>query len=263
VPRPESLTYLGHATVRLDLGGARLLTDPFLRDRLAHLRRRSPRVTEAAYSDLDGVLVSHMHFDHLDVPSLRRLPRELPVLVPRGGGALLRRLGFARVRELVAGEHAEIGGVDVVAVHADHSGRRRPGGPEADALGFVVTGAARVYFAGDTDVYEGMSEIGPLDVALLPVWGWGPSLGAGHMDPEAAARALTLLRPRIAVPIHWGTLFPIGLGRIRGDRLSEPPREFAAHAARLAPDVTVAILEPGETVEVRATPGPAGRSEAR
>jgi L-ascorbate metabolism protein UlaG (beta-lactamase superfamily) len=249
-PKPESVTYLGHATVRLDVGGARLLTDPFLRDRMIHLRRRSAAVAPEAYGDLDGVLVSHLHFDHLDVPSLRRLPRELAVLVPRGGGALLRRLGFARVRELVAGEHAEVGGVDVVAVHAEHGGRRRPGGPEADALGFVVTGAARVYFAGDTDVHAGMSELGPLDAALLPVWGWGPTLGAGHMDPESAARALAQLRPRIAVPIHWGTLFPIGLGRIRGDRLTAPPREFASHAARLAPDVTVAILQPGETVEV-------------
>jgi L-ascorbate metabolism protein UlaG (beta-lactamase superfamily) len=91
-----------------------------------------------------------------------------------------------------------------------------------------------------------MESLAPLDLALLPVWGWGPSLGEGHLDPRAAARALTLLRPRVAVPIHWGTYFPVPLGLRGHDRLEEPPREFATHAAAVAPDVEVRILEPGE-----------------
>ena len=246
----ESVTYLGHATVRLDLAGARLLTDPILRDRLGHLRRRSAPLAREDYESLDGVLVSHLHLDHLDLPSIRRLERTVPIVVPRGGGAILRRIGFRDVREVVAGESVRIAGVDVLAVPAAHDPRRRPGGVEADPLGYVASGAARVYFAGDTDVFDSMSEFGALDLALLPVWGWGPTLGTGHMDPEAAARALVMLRPRAAVPIHWGTLFPIGL---TSDRLTEPPREFARHAARLAPEVDVRILEPGGTMDLRET----------
>jgi L-ascorbate metabolism protein UlaG (beta-lactamase superfamily) len=243
----ESITYLGHATVRLDVRGTRLLTDPFLRDRLGHLRRRSAPVTREAYADVDGVLISHLHLDHLDVPSLRRLSREAIVLVPRGGGGLVRRLGFAHVHEAQAGDRLNIGGVEVLAVPAVHDGRRRPGGRPAGTLGYVAAG---VYFAGDTDLYAGMEALRPVDVALLPVWGWGPTLGSGHLDPESAARALALLRPRIAVPIHWGTLFPVGLGRIRRDRLTDPPHEFARHAARLAPEVRVEILAPGAAIDV-------------
>ena len=246
----ESVTYLGHATVRLDLAGARLLTDPILRDRLGHLRRRSPSLAREDYEPLDGVLISHLHLDHLDMPSMRRLERTVPVVMPRGGGGILRRIGFKDVREVVAGESVRIAGVEVLAVPAAHDSRRRPGGAAAEPLGYVAGGAARIYFAGDTDVFDGMGALGALDLALLPVWGWGPTLGTGHMDPEAAARALVMLRPRVAVPIHWGTLFPIGL---TGDRLTEPPREFARHAARLAPEVEVRILEPRATMDLRET----------
>ena len=246
---PEAVTFLGHATCRLDVGGARLLTDPFLRDRLGHLTRRSAPVPRDAYAELDAVLLSHLHLDHFDVPSLRRLDRGVRVLVPRGGGALLRRLGFAHVQEVRAGQRVLVGGAEVLVVPAEHDGRRRPGGMTGDTLGYVVTGDATVYFAGDTDLHPEMEALPRLDLALLPVWGWGPTLGAGHLDPEAAAQALVLLRPRIAVPIHWGTLFPVGLGRWRGDRLTEPPREFARHAAALAPEVRGddprARLEPG------------------
>jgi L-ascorbate metabolism protein UlaG (beta-lactamase superfamily) len=242
----ESVTYLGHATLRLDLGGARLLTDPLLRDRILHIRRRGAPVAPAAYADLDGVLISHLHLDHFDAPSLRRLPRDVPVVVPRGAGRLLRR--FTDVREVGVGERVTVAGLEVQAVRAVHDGRRWPGGRRADALGYVVGG--RVYFAGDTDLYPDMSQLAPLDVALLPVWGWGPTIGAGHLDPEEAARALALLRPRVAIPIHWGTLFPVVLGLGRGDRLTDPPHEFARHAARLAPDVRVEIVQPGATLEL-------------
>ena len=136
------------------------------------------------------------------------------------------------------------------AERAEHSGRRRPprmGGPEADTLGFVVEADdRRIYFAGDTDAFPEMEEqIGPADVALLPVWGWGPSLGSGHLDPQGAAQVAARLRPRVAVPIHWGTFFPTGLKRLRPDRLTEPPHEFARFTAELAPDVEVRVLEPG------------------
>jgi L-ascorbate metabolism protein UlaG (beta-lactamase superfamily) len=254
--RSESVTYVGHATVLIDVAGARLLSDPVLRGRIGHLRRHAPPVARGDYDALDGVLISHLHLDHLDLPSMRRLPRHIPVVVPRGGGRLLRRRGFTRVEEVVAGDSTMLAGAAITAVPAEHAGRRRPGpgATDAAALGFVVAGRSRVYFAGDTDVYPGMAAMAPLDVALLPVWGWGPTLGPGHMDPAAAARALLMLQPRLAVPIHWGTLFPIGLARVCGRHLTDPPRDFAREAARVAPAVQVRVLMPGSPLALHEAP---------
>jgi L-ascorbate metabolism protein UlaG (beta-lactamase superfamily) len=252
VPGPaERLTWLGHATVLLEVGGARLLTDPLLRDRVGHLRRHAATPAPDAARGIDAVLVSHLHLDHLDAASLRRLRRDVAVLAPSGAGTLLRRLGFLRTTELRIGEQVEVAGAAVTAVPAAHDGRRHPLAPLAEAIGFVVAGARRVYFAGDTDLFAGMDQLaGTLDAALLPVWGWGPSLGPGHMDPLAAARAAAMLRPRVAVPIHWGTFFPVGLARVRGAALVEPPRAFARHTGELAPGVEVRVLEPGQALEL-------------
>ena len=85
-----------------------------------------------------------------------------------------------------------------------------------------------------------------LDVALLPVAGWGPKLGPGHMDPLDAARAVRLLKPRVAIPVHWGTLLPIGTASPHRARLADPPRLFVRHVAQLAPDVEVRVLAPGQ-----------------
>ena len=247
------ITFAGHATVLIELAGTRLLTDPLLRNRFAHLRRRSAPVAPEIARGLHGVLISHLHHDHFDTASLGRISSVVPIVMPRGGGQLARRAGFSDVREVVAGDEIELGGVRVQVVPALHDDRRGPGpaGPpiKAAPVGFVVDGGPRVYFAGDTDVFDEMAAIGPLDVALLPIWGWGPTLGPGHMDPLGAARALTLLRARIAIPIHWGTFYPVALHRVRPRPLEVPPHAFANHAARLAPDVDVRILPPGESLE--------------
>jgi L-ascorbate metabolism protein UlaG (beta-lactamase superfamily) len=242
------ITWIGHATVLIELDGIRLLTDPLLRNRLGHLRRHGAPPDVDALHDVDAVLISHLHFDHLDVPSLRRLRRDVRLLAPRGAGAFLRRQGFAHAEELAVGEVADVRGVAIAAVPAVHDGRRRPyaGGPAADAIGFVLD--ARVYFAGDTDLFDEMAELHGTEVALIPVWGWGPSLGEGHLDPPAAAGATALVRPRLAVPIHWGTFYPRGLTRYKADRLTDPPHEFAAEVARLAPEVDVRVLTPGQAL---------------
>jgi len=230
--------------VLVELGGVRLLTDPVLRSRLAHLRRHGP--APAAPAAVDAVLVSHLHYDHLDLPSLRRIGTGTRVIAPRGAGRVLR--GFGAVSEVASGEAVEVGRVAVEAVHAEHDQRRRPLGRRAEPVGFVVRGERSVYFAGDTDVFPQMAELGPVDIALLPVAGWGPKLGPGHLDAELAARAAALLRPRVAVPIHWGTLHP--LLRRRGAWFSDPPSAFAAQVAELAPEVEVRVLAPGEALEL-------------
>ena len=108
---------------------------------------------------------------------------------------------------------------------------------------------ACVYFAGDTDLFDGMSELaGRVDVALLPIWGWGPRLPDGHLNPQSAARATALVRPQIVVPIHWGTFLPYGLGRRHAGGLGDPPVEFAAQVASAAPATRVMTLSPGESL---------------
>jgi L-ascorbate metabolism protein UlaG (beta-lactamase superfamily) len=246
------LTWLGHATVLIDFSGTRVLTDPVLRRRVAHLVRQGsvPRVR----AGLDAVLLSHLHRDHADVPTLRRIDPHVPVIGPRGTRAALRHARRTDVREVTVGDVVQITpDVRVRAVPARHDGRRSPvGGAAAEALGFVVEGGPRVYFAGDTDLFDGMARIGAeaLDVALLPVWGWGARIGPGHLDPERAALAAARLRPRVAVPIHWGTFLPVGLRRSHGDLLRTPGRAFAARVAELAPGVRTAVLAPGEALDL-------------
>jgi L-ascorbate metabolism protein UlaG (beta-lactamase superfamily) len=149
------------------------------------------------------------------------------------------------------GESADIASLRITATPADHSGFRPPLGPTGVPLGFVIAGSRRVYFAGDTDIFPRMADIaGGLDVALIPVWGWGRALGPGHLDPQRAARALTLLQPSLAIPIHWGTFAARGIRKRDPSFLVEPPRRFAEYAALLAPQVTVKILQPGDRTAI-------------
>jgi L-ascorbate metabolism protein UlaG (beta-lactamase superfamily) len=250
VSGPLLLDFIGHSAVRIELDGVRLLTDPVTRGRVGPLRRVEPVPDRHRLRDIDAVLISHLHWDHLDVPSLRDLGRSVPVFVPVGSGPWMRAAGFRDVRELGVGDVADVGGVVVRAVPAVHSGFRPPLGPTAPPLGFVVRGSRSIYFAGDTDLFDGMGELGePIDVALLPVWGWGPTLGRGlHLDPLRAAQALRLIRPRAAVPIHWGTYWPHALGRVFPERLVEPPAAFVEYAAELAPDVQTVPTAVGDVV---------------
>jgi L-ascorbate metabolism protein UlaG (beta-lactamase superfamily) len=258
------LTYIGHSTVLIELGGVCVLTDPVLRGRVAHLVRSALAVDLDAIAKVDLVLVSHMHPDHFDPGSLRMLDRAAHLIVPRGALRMATRLGFGRVTELAVGESTTVAGIEVTATWADHR-RGRLLDRRSEAIGFIVTGTQRVYFAGDTDLFPGMRELaGELDVALLPVGGWGLRLGPGHLDPERAAESLTLLEPRIAVPIHWGTLHRIGLRRSLRALMTEPPRVFAREAARHAPTVDVRILEPGTATTVeRASAGLSSTSSSQ
>jgi L-ascorbate metabolism protein UlaG (beta-lactamase superfamily) len=249
---PGRLTWVGHATVLIELAGLRVLTDPLLRGRVAHLRRHAP-VPEPP-GRLDAILLSHLHHDHADGPSLRRLPRCVPAVVPAGTGRAVRRLSRRSVIELATGERTPLGTGSVSAVPAEHDGRRYPAGRRVPAVGYVVENAGlRVYFAGDTGEFAGMADLGALDAALLPIWGWGPSLGPGHLDPLEAARAAALIRPGLVVPIHWATYLPIGYVADH-PLLQEPGATFAAAVHDLAPSIPVAVLSPGESVELPVVP---------
>lgn len=240
------VAWLGHATVLIELDGVRVLTDPVLRRRLAHLGR-AEAVADAALPPLDLVLVSHVHYDHLDRPSLRRLGRRAArVAVPAGAARLVRGTGVGEVVELAEGAELEVGAVRVRATHAEHAAARRMLARNVPSLGFVVEGSRRVYFAGDTDLFDGMADLagGGLDVALLPVAGWGPRLPPGHLDPAGAAEAARRLRPRVAIPIHWGTLKPLYR---RTPYSGDAPERFAAHVREVAPDVEVRVLRVGES----------------
>jgi L-ascorbate metabolism protein UlaG (beta-lactamase superfamily) len=245
---PAKLVFVGHATVAVDLDGTRFLTDPFLRSGLGPLRRHGATTPHAALRDLDAILISHLHRDHADLPSLRRLG-DLPMLVPPGAGDFFERRGFRSVSELAPGHSTQVGAVTVTAVEAVHDGERR-GSRDARSIGFLLSGGQRIYFAGDTDLFDGMSALRRIDLALLPIWGWGPNLGPGHMDPERAARAAALIEPRIVVPIHWGTLYPRLLHRLRPRPLSDPPLELARWMAQLAPQVELRVLAVGESTAV-------------
>ena len=240
----SNVVYVGHSTVLIDLDGVRLLTDPLLRERVAFLRRAST-VDVDQLRNLDAVLISHAHHDHFDLPSLELLGSSVPVVVPRGLGRLLK--GHKTVIEVVEDEEISFGAVTVRATHAEHEGRRQPRRITAAPLGFAISGSRRIYFAGDTDLFPGMEGLVPdLDLALIPIWGWGPTLGGGgHLDPRRAAEALRLLRPRIAVPIHWGTYRPLHRGADAAF-LADPAEAFVREAATAAPEVEVRVLRPGE-----------------
>lgn len=229
------ITWIGHSTVLIELDGVRLLTDPVLRTHVLHLRRVA--APASAPDRVDAVLVSHEHYDHLDINSLRQIGGTPRVVVPAGTAKRVR--GWVEdIIELNVGDEVEVGAVTVTATAAEH-GRH--------ALGYLVTGSARIYFAGDTDLFDGMRELAPgLDVALLPIAGWGPRLPPGHLDPARAAQALGLLRPRIAVPIHWGTYTRIGLSRDE----AAPAKRFAELAATHAPEVDVRVLPVGGSLDV-------------
>ncbi|ROT29823.1 MBL fold metallo-hydrolase [Micromonospora sp. HM5-17] len=245
------VTWWGHSTIWLEDSGVRLVTDPVLRDRVAHLRRRrgpTPRLSGPP----DAVLVSHLHADHLDLATLRNIPLTATLVVPAGAGPFLRRrLGADTTRrtvELAPGESTRVGAVTVRAVPAVHDGGRGPWSRHrAVAVGYTMHGAANIWYPGDTGLFEGMSTLGPLDLALVPVGGWGPTLGAGHLDPAQAAEAVRRSAPRHAVPVHFGTFWPAGLPLRRG-MFHDPGARFAARAAEVAPATRVTELPPGGTL---------------
>jgi L-ascorbate metabolism protein UlaG (beta-lactamase superfamily) len=250
------VTWVGHATALLDIDGYRVITDPLMTGRVAHLRRRRP-LPAADTHDVDLVLLSHVHVDHLHLRSLQRLRPTAKVLTPRGSGRLLRKVGFTDVTEIVVGDlidtrQIDSGQITVEVVPAAHKRGRGPHSRvSADPVGFVVNGAGRrVYFPGDTDLFDGMADLGAIDVALLPIWGWGSTLGEGHLNPERAAEATRIIRPELLVPIHWGTYAPEDGRRRLPTWFDQPPEDLRTELDAIDELHRLGLVEPGGSVMV-------------
>ena len=179
---------------------------------------------------VDAVLVSHAHYDHLDLPSLERLGKKLPVVVPARARRAPPQAAFESVLEVEQGETFAIGELQIRAVPAEHDRSRAPFGASADPVGYVVAGSKSVYFAGDTDLFDGMTRARAGRRRAHPDLGVGAGLGGGgHLDPTGAARGGRAHPAGLVIPIHWGTYFPIHLGLAgRPAFVDLPPAEFAA-----------------------------------
>ena len=247
------LTFLGHATVVIELAGMRLITDPVLRQQVGPLWRRTARPHLGPLAGLDVVLISHLHLDHYDPASLRLLDPGVLIVGPPGSARSLRWRGFTDVHEMQPGESLKLGGVAIVATEARHRGTRHPLARRTPSNGYVIRGGGRdIYFAGDTGLFAGMADLCEgLDVALLPIAGLGPWMPEfKHLSPRHAVRAAELLRPRLVVPIHWGTYHLPGtvLMRMRPDVHRRAPYVFVREMEALEPEIRTVLLDPGESL---------------
>jgi L-ascorbate metabolism protein UlaG (beta-lactamase superfamily) len=249
VSTTEEITWVGHATVLLDLDGFRVLTDPLLTARVAHLRRRRPP-PDPDSGDVDLVLLSHAHMDHLHPRSLRRISPRARYVTPVGSSPVLRAADLDSITEVSVGDRVQVGPVTVQTVPAAHrSGRGPHSRVKSPPVGYVVdTGRRRFYFAGDTDLFEGMRELDDIDVALLPIWGWGPTIGEGHLDPGRAAEAVDLIEPRLVVPMHWGTYSPETGRRKLPTWFDQPVERFSSELGAGGHEDRLHVLQPGESI---------------
>lgn len=247
------VNYIGHATVMVDIGQIRVLTDPLLRDRILFLQRRGPNAAQKLLAQRapDIVLLSHLHYDHADLPSLRLLPSSTTIIAPKGSGEYLSQRAGVTVHEVEEGDKVRVADVEITVLPAAHGQAHSIPRPMNSCLSYVMRNRLSIYFAGDTDLFDEMHDVGrdfDLDMALLPVWGFSHRVGAGHLTPFTAAQALTRLRPSVAVPIHWGSFRFLGPASLwdNAEHLSFPPHDFAQYASDLAPGTQVRVLQPGE-----------------
>ena len=250
-----SLTWIGHATLLVRMDGASFLTDPMFSERASPLpfagpkRLVPPGVPLAALPPLDFVLLSHDHYDHTDMPTVRRLAAlGVPFVVPQGMRDLVESAG-GRAMEVGWWDSAEVAGVRITCVPAKHfSGRGLTDRNRRLWAGFVVEGGTkRFYFAGDTAYFDGFAEIGrrlgPPHLAAVPIGAYLPRglMAAIHVTPEEAVQAALDTDARRVVGMHFGTF------DLADEPLDEPPRRFLAEAARQGIGDRAFVMKVGET----------------
>ena len=248
------LTWLGHASFLGSLGGHRFLIDPVLSAHAGWLYRRHlpPPLTIDQIPTVSAVLVTHNHYDHLDIGLIRALPAELPVVVPDGMGRWMEKNGRHHVIELQWWQEAEVGDLRVTLVPACHWSRR--GVFDTNRVlwgGYVVKGGGNsVYHSGDTASFNGFGEIGrrfpKLDAAMLPIGGYEPAwfMEPYHLNPEQAGRAFLQTGARRLVPMHWGSF------QLTDESLCEPADRMRSWWLSEDPgeDKSLDLLAVGETL---------------
>lgn len=244
-----TVTWVGHATVLVEMDGVRFLTDPMWSKRASPLawlgpaRRVEPGIAFEDLPAIDFVLISHNHFDHLDLPTLKRLAERDPetrFVVPLGNAKLLRDRGISQVIELDWMEHVDLGGVEIHCLPSQHWSKRSLNDTNKALWSSwaVIGDERRFYFAGDTGYFGGFAEIGetlgPFDLAAVPIGAYEPTemMFPSHMDPEQAFQAAVDLQARTALGIHFGTF------DLADEPLDEPPKRFRDEAERRALDAS-------------------------
>jgi len=253
--RTPAVTWVGHASFYVRLGAAAFLVDPMYSEYASPIRfgpRRlvAPGVPLSALPQVDFALLSHDHYDHTDLPTVRRLAaRGVPFVVPLGMGGLVRGAGGRVAAELGWWQETRIADVTVTCVPARHfSGRALTDRNRRLWAGFVVADATRrLYHSGDTALFDGFADIGrrvgPIDLAFLPIGAYEPRamMGPIHLNPEEAVRAALELDARSAVAMHFGTF------DLSDEPLDEPPRRFLAEARARGLGERAFVLAVGET----------------
>lgn len=251
---PNTITPVNHATILLSLGGVNILTDPVYSFSVSYFlpRLQKPGIRLEDLPPIDLILISHNHYDHLNLKTLRRLRKNhSPIFIaPRGVGRYGRRTGFSNVRDLEWWEDMETNGIRVTCVPAKHFSGRTPWDRNKSLFGgFVVeSGNSCVYFAGDT-AYDGffreLAARFQIDVALLPIGAYKPHRWFRniHLNPKTAIQAFEDCAARHLIPIHWGTF------KISDEPMDEPPRWLLEEARRKGLSETVHVLKNGEKFE--------------
>lgn len=268
-----NVTYVGHATLLLEFDGVRVLTDPNFDPKLGGLLPRvsPPGIALDRLPDLNALVLTHAHADHLSFKSLDALPRHIPLFAPPVVARWLRRLGYSHAVELAPGDSLEIEHVTLRAAAATHRGNRYGFDRWRSATNMYLfdTGSESCFFAGDTALTESTDRLvrdslpggRRLDVALLPIgyapW-WKPGFRRGHLTHEDAVMLFERLDGRVFIPYHWGTFRHVTAGS--HDAIVRLVRHLEEHHLRAA----VRILQPGESLEMaRGEEHPAGHPARR
>jgi L-ascorbate metabolism protein UlaG (beta-lactamase superfamily) len=253
------ITYIGHATLLLELGSARFLTDPNFDPKLGRILPRvsAPGIALEKLPTLDAILLTHAHADHLSFDSLDRLPRAIPLFAPPVIANWLRRLGYDHAVDLAPGESAHIRDVSIRAASATHRGNRYGYDRwRSSANMYLLDAGQTVFFAGDTALVDDTHHLvertlwstnRELDLALLPIgyapW-WKPGFRKGHLTHDDALTLFERLRARTLVPYHWGTFRHVT--STAHDAIRRLRERLESHHLSAG----VRIIEPGESLEL-------------